>query len=71
VVKEKRSQEILCRALEKSAAAREQPRPEDQPPQEELAGSLAYLRFYPSAWTEICDEVDDETREEYEELVDE
>jgi response regulator of citrate/malate metabolism len=34
-------------------------------------GNIDYLPHYPTAWTEICNELDEETREEYLDLVDE
>jgi hypothetical protein len=34
-------------------------------------GNLDYLPFYPAAWTKTVNELDDDTREEYLDLVDE
>ena len=32
-------------------------------------GNLDYLPFHPGAWTEICNELDDDEREEYTKLA--
>jgi hypothetical protein len=62
VVREKLGKEIIERARELA----------DQSGGRESGGSkgnLDYLPFHPAAWTEICNELDDDVREEYLGLV--
>ena len=45
--------------------------PEAGPSTAPEKGKFNYFPFYPKAWTEICEELDDETKNEYLELMDE
>jgi hypothetical protein len=67
-VKEKKAFEIIERAKEKAEEARAEAGSDDPAPAEK--GNLGYLPFHPAAWTEICNELDEATKEEYLVLAD-
>jgi hypothetical protein len=63
VVQEKMTNEIVERAKQLAEVAGHS--------SSSSKGNLDYLPFYPAAWTQIVNELDDDTREEYLDLVDE
>ena len=73
VVLEKMSAEIIKRAKEKAEAAREHNGIEGEASSSTAVKkrNLNYLPFHPSAWIEICNELDEERKEEYLKLVSE
>jgi hypothetical protein len=71
VVKEKMAEEIIKRAMEMAEESRlAEISPEEAGPStEDTKGNLDYFPFHPAAWTDICDGLDSDTREEYEALA--
>lgn len=65
VVKEKMAEKIIARAKEMAKLAQE----EAGSSPEDIKGNLSYFPFHPAAWTEMCQGLDADTKEEYEELA--